>query len=520
MLNDYAYFNDITVKTDWSASEFPTYEELERIRNNVKILKEVYFSLTQIPENLDYMTYEKANDIEKILFEIDKILGDMESNFVYCGVPSCGQDRIWQQRFRKPKTWISQPYKLSQYADTDTVSLITEKRIRNLLIKDGLSTSSSDNTFWNSRTNSTPLEDGWVRAECINDTTTTKYANQFTKIGTISDVEPNTSYTIYVEIRNLEYTGLCGMNLCGAETATIWSNACVVRFNNTPDITRKAWIVKTKADLTGKTLALRNFLYIDANSSVKVEYRMMVIKGEYTLDEITEYKKYEELETLENRTSNMMLAQIDKRDSVYPSINTINESMNTIDDLVGVNYIDYLETTGTQRINTGYIPNQNTKVEISIISSESSGKWLFGARASQSVGNYGVHISNPLTGIIWFQYYTDSTGSITTNINMTENKMIIKTDKNVLYVNGEKKQTLATNVFDSRYPMALFTMNTGGYVDTRMFIGQFFYCKIWDNDVLVRDFRPCKDFKGVYCLFDKVSKTYFYNQGTGSFGGA
>ena len=123
-LTSYSYKVNIVTKTDCNMTDFPTSSEMERIRNNVKTLKEVYFSFTQIPENLEYMTIEKANDIEKILYEIDKILIDMENNLIYCGVAGCGQDRVWQQRFRKPKTWISQPYKLSQYADTDTLKMI------------------------------------------------------------------------------------------------------------------------------------------------------------------------------------------------------------------------------------------------------------------------------------------------------------------------------------------------------------------------------------------------------------
>ncbi len=124
ILNGYNYYVSIETKTDWLESDYHYSQDLERIRKNVNRLKEAYFSFTQIPKNLEYMTIEQANDIEKILYEIDYILAGMENNFVYCGVAGCGQDRVWQQRFRKPKTWISQPYKLSQYADTDTLKMI------------------------------------------------------------------------------------------------------------------------------------------------------------------------------------------------------------------------------------------------------------------------------------------------------------------------------------------------------------------------------------------------------------
>lgn len=100
-LNSYNYNVDIITKTNWSMSDFPTSQELERIRSNVNMLKQTYFSFTEVPTNMDNMTYKKANDIEKNLFEIDKILKHMENNFIYAGVGNVGSNRIWQQRFRR-----------------------------------------------------------------------------------------------------------------------------------------------------------------------------------------------------------------------------------------------------------------------------------------------------------------------------------------------------------------------------------------------------------------------------------
>lgn len=85
LLTSYSYKVDIQVKKNWQRSDFPTSSEMERIRQNINRLKEAYFSFTQIPENLEYMTIEKANDIEKILFEIDTLLNNMISQFNYCG---------------------------------------------------------------------------------------------------------------------------------------------------------------------------------------------------------------------------------------------------------------------------------------------------------------------------------------------------------------------------------------------------------------------------------------------------
>ena len=49
------------------------------------------------------------------------------------------------------------------------------------------------------------------------------------------------------------------------------------------------------------------------------------------------------------------------------------------------------------------------------------------------------------------------------------------------------------------------------------FKGKIYSSKIYNNNVLVRDFIPVLDPYGVPCMFDKVTNQYFYNAGTGDF---
>ena len=46
---------------------------------------------------------------------------------------------------------------------------------------------------------------------------------------------------------------------------------------------------------------------------------------------------------------------------------------------------------------------------------------------------------------------------------------------------------------------------------------KIYFTKIYNNDTLVRDYIPVIDSSERPCLFDKVSKECFYNQGTGEF---
>ena len=90
-LTSYSYPVTIKVKKDWHISDFPNEVEVERIRRNVNALKQAYYSFTQIPENLEYMTWKKANSIEKILNEIDTLINNMIASFYYSGEIYAGE---------------------------------------------------------------------------------------------------------------------------------------------------------------------------------------------------------------------------------------------------------------------------------------------------------------------------------------------------------------------------------------------------------------------------------------------
>ncbi len=91
ILNSYNYYVSINVKTNWKESDYHWSEDLERIRDNINRLKQAYFSFTQIPENLEYMTWEKANAIEKILYEIDSLIRNMGNEFRYSNTFCSGE---------------------------------------------------------------------------------------------------------------------------------------------------------------------------------------------------------------------------------------------------------------------------------------------------------------------------------------------------------------------------------------------------------------------------------------------
>lgn len=99
-LNSVGYDIQITTKTNWTSSDMRTASEMERVRGNIQKIMQGYYYITTIVANAEYFDYNKANNFEKILFEIWNMMLGMEGWYVYGGVANGGQSRVWQHRFR------------------------------------------------------------------------------------------------------------------------------------------------------------------------------------------------------------------------------------------------------------------------------------------------------------------------------------------------------------------------------------------------------------------------------------
>ena len=62
---------------------FPIEVELERIRQNVQRLKDAFVTFTMVPANMEKVTYQKANDLERVLHELDVLINNMIQSFIF-----------------------------------------------------------------------------------------------------------------------------------------------------------------------------------------------------------------------------------------------------------------------------------------------------------------------------------------------------------------------------------------------------------------------------------------------------
>lgn len=156
---------------------------------------------------------------------------------------------------------------------------------QNLFMKQGLSTPIGTENFWDSFTNTTPLEDGWCRVEVNNTGTSTMFANQFIKRGNIDKIKPDTDYIIWAEFKNIKTNNTNNyVDLCGYSSMSIWRNNATLALNSeNKKIIKK---VRTKVDISNATLDLRNYVSVAVGTSVNLEYRMMILEDIYTDEEL------------------------------------------------------------------------------------------------------------------------------------------------------------------------------------------------------------------------------------------
>lgn len=85
---DYGYAVAVSPKADWSESDTPTASQMETYRLNIANLRTVIAvmaSTPETPETMRALNYVKANNIERILQDLDALIANMEQAWFFSG---------------------------------------------------------------------------------------------------------------------------------------------------------------------------------------------------------------------------------------------------------------------------------------------------------------------------------------------------------------------------------------------------------------------------------------------------
>ena len=177
----------------------------------------------------------------------------------------------------------------------------------------------------------------------------------------------------------------------------------------------------------------------------------------------------------------------------------------------GYTQLEYIESTGTQYIDTGFIPNQDTRtVMTGKMPTTSANGSLFGVRTSSSSNMYTMTWVNSSSSFL------SNYGTGHTTIPFTaNNEFSLDKNKNNTVFNGV---TYSDTYESFTCPGALYlfaTNNNGSMLHYGLLC--LYSCQIYDNGTLVRDFVPCKNNGGVGGLYDVLNGVFYGNAGSGEF---
>ena len=187
--------------------------------------------------------------------------------------------------------------------------------------------------------------------------------------------------------------------------------------------------------------------------------------------------------------------------------------------------LEYIESTGTQYIDTNYTPNNGYLIRTVLEFKDFLNTYMITgtyAYNSDEDNRFFIRIDTT-TGNLHYQYGNSTkNGQITVQLNtiytiecrLVQNNQYLKVNDNLTGITYSNLQQPNNT--------SLLFLGCYNYMDLdadNIMPAKIYSCKYFDNNYnLVRDFIPVKrKSDNEICLYDKVSNTFFTNQGTGNF---
>lgn len=194
----------------------------------------------------------------------------------------------------------------------------------------------------------------------------------------------------------------------------------------------------------------------------------------------------------------------------------------------GYTQLNYLESTGTQYINTGYYPDAETTIIANCGSASTSDNvYLFGCNVNSNSNNYlllafkatyrpQLRFNGARQAITGESYglFDGELHSVTTSVAKHPLQTAYSLSLNIDDV--AVHSTVYVPAFTCPHPLILFGFNNNGTIqpNANVLIGEF---AIADSGAEVWHGIPCLDNNSIPCMYDTISKQTFYNAGTGEF---
>ncbi len=181
--------------------------------------------------------------------------------------------------------------------------------------------------------------------------------------------------------------------------------------------------------------------------------------------------------------------------------------------------IEYLESTGTQYINTNIIPNSKTGIVVKYLINDIQDRYMVGLRDTTGDTRWciGTSFASPGSSGIYYGYgpFYDATRPSSTSVNNIHTSFLNYFNSKTFIVDSYSYNIPNSLSFIPQNNIRLFGSSgiDGSYSS---WIGRIYECKITQDNEIICDFIPVRK-NGVGYMYDKISGLLFSNKGTGEF---
>ena len=173
--------------------------------------------------------------------------------------------------------------------------------------------------------------------------------------------------------------------------------------------------------------------------------------------------------------------------------------------------LSYIQSSGTQYIDTGVFPSSDLKIELSFSLTKIglSLNGIFGSYDSSSsvIKRCQIFQNGDINYGIGTSYYSIDEDLDIHNVTLDLTNLKV-------YDNGTECVTNFSSDLPTDYSMYIFARHNNSSVQYSS--TKFYYVKIWSGDELIKYFVPCYSSDGTVGMFDLINQTFHTNGGSGT----
>ena len=236
----------------------------------------------------------------------------------------------------------------------------------------------------------------------------------------------------------------------------------------------------------------------------------------YKLNNLNQYEEYGIYGSGRNITTYEGKLTIDgDYEYIYSGSSWQNVGETSGSSRVPAGYIEaeYVENSTLAYINTGFKPNQDTRIvaEMQVVTSTSYNPH-FGCGSWDTYNDIRMGYETGIGGTLHVKYGTNNGWTVYSNVTGDYSAHTYDWNKNEFYRDGTFIGSVTYGNFQSTYSLGIFyVIQNGSPSSTYICYGRAYSFKIYDDGTLVRDLVPCiRKSDNIVGMYDVVNNTFYY----------